>query len=59
MAKTKATKIKVVCLQKFRDKHTNKIRHKGDTFSVTEERFDEILKVGKLVEKATEPKTEK
>lgn len=57
MAKTEKTvaKFKVKCLQTFRDKHTNKIRRKGETFNVTEERFEEILKVGKLVEKVTEP----
>ncbi len=56
MAKTekKAEKFKVVCLQNFRDKNTNKIRRKGETFNVTEERFNEILKVAKLVEKVAD-----
>ena len=57
MAKTakKAEKFEVKCLQNFRDKHTGKIRKAGDVFKVTEERFKEILEVGKFVEKH-EPK---
>jgi hypothetical protein len=58
-AEKKAEKFKVVCLQNFRDKHTFKIHEKGDIFEVTEERFEEILKVGKLVKKHTKPKVEK
>jgi hypothetical protein len=38
-------------LKNFRDKHTGKIRKAGDVFKVTEERFEEIIKVGKFVEK--------
>lgn len=53
----KAVKFEVKCLQNFRDKHTGKIRKAGDVFKVTEDRFDEILKVGKFVEKH-EPKKE-
>ena len=57
MAKTakKPVKFEVKCLENFRDKHTNKIHKKGDIFKVTEERFNEILEVGKLVEKYTKP----
>lgn len=57
MAKTekKAEKFQVKCLKNFRDKHTGKIRKKGDIFKVTEERFKEILSVDALVEKYTEP----
>lgn len=58
MAKTekKVEKFQVKCLKNFRDKHTGKIRKAGDIFKVTEDRFKEILKVGELVEKYTEPK---
>lgn len=58
MAKTekKPEKFEVKCLQNFRDKNTGKIRKAGDVFKVTEERFKEILEVGKFVEKHTEPK---
>lgn len=50
----KPEKFEVKCLQTFRDKHTLKIHKKGEVFNVTEERFAEILKVGKFVEKHTE-----
>ena len=55
-AEKKAEKFQVKCLKVFRDKHTGKIRKAGDIFKVTEERFKEILEVGELVEKYTEPK---
>lgn len=57
MAKTskKVEKFAVKCLANFRDKHTGKIHAKGEIFRVTEERYAEILKVGNLVEKHTEP----
>ena len=54
-AEKKVAKFQVKCLKNFRDKHTGKIRKKGDIFKVTEERFNEILTVGMLVEKYTEP----
>lgn len=58
MAKTekKVEKFQVKCLKNFRDKHTGKIHKAGDIFKVTEERFKEIIEVGKFVEKYTEPK---
>lgn len=55
-AEKKVEKFQVKCLKNFRDKHTGKIRKKGDIFKVTEERFKEILSVDELVEKHTEPK---
>lgn len=59
MAKTeKKATIEVVCVQNFRDKHTNKIHKKGETFKVTEERLAEILKVGEFVKKYEAPKAE-
>lgn len=54
-AEKKAEKFQVKCMKNFRDKHTGKIRKKGDIFKVTEERFKEILEVDKLVERYTEP----
>lgn len=55
-AEKKVAKFQVKCLKNFRDKHTGKIRKTGDIFKVTEERFKEIISVGELVEKYTEPK---
>lgn len=54
-AEKKAEKFQVKALKNFRDKHTGKIRKEGDIFKVTKERFDEIITVGVLVEKYTEP----
>lgn len=48
--------MKVKVLKRFKDKHTGKIHEKGKTITVTKERFDEILKVGKFVEKIEETK---
>ena len=42
--------MKVKVLVKFRDKKTGKIRQKDDIFTVSKERFAEILKVGNFVE---------
>ena len=57
MAKTekKSEKIQVKCVKNFRDKNTGKLRKAGDIFKVTEDRYKEILAVGKLIEKYTEP----
>lgn len=54
-AAKKSEKFQVKCLKNFRDKHTGKIRNAGDVFKVTEDRYKEILAVGKLIEKYTEP----
>ena len=54
----KPEKFPVKCLKNFRDKHTGKIHAKGEIFKVTEERYKEILEVGVLVEKYTEPEKE-
>lgn len=54
--KKNVEKFQVKCLKNFRDKKTGKIRNAGDIFKVTEERYKEILEVGALVEKYTEPK---
>ena len=57
-ATKKNVKFEVKCLQNFRDKHTNKIHKQGDIFKVTEERFKEIVEVGKFVEKYEPEKAE-
>lgn len=45
----------VKVLSGFTDKHTGKKYKKGDVIKgITEERFNEILKTGKLVEKLSE-----
>ena len=54
MAK-KAVKFPVRCLENFRDKHTGEIHKAGDIFKVSEERYNEILAVGALVEKQKAP----
>lgn len=51
----KVVEVKVVCVESFRDKYTNNIHKKDDVFTVTEDRFAEILSVGKFVKKITEP----
>ena len=48
--------MKAKVLKKFRDKNTGKIHKVGEIITVSKERFEEILKVGKLVEEA--PKEE-
>lgn len=50
--------MKVIVLRKFLDKHTGEVHKPGDILEITEERFAEILKVGKLVEKVSEETTE-
>lgn len=50
--------MKVVVLRKFLDKYTGEIHKPGNVLEITEERFEEILKVGKLVEKVSEEKAE-
>ncbi len=46
--------MKAKVLIKFKDKKTGKIRKVGEVFSVSKERFEEILTVGKLVEEYKE-----
>ncbi len=46
--------MKVKVLEKFRDKHTKEIHRRDDVMEITEERYEEILKVGKLVEQVPE-----
>ena len=51
--------MKAKVLEKFKDKHTNKVYKKGDTITISKERFDEILTVGKFVEEIKENKEKK
>ncbi|MCD8127489.1 MAG: hypothetical protein LUD82_08640 [Clostridiales bacterium] len=43
--------MKATVLKKFKDKNTGKVYKPGDTVTLTEARFKEILKVGPLVER--------
>lgn len=46
--------MKVKVLKKFRDKYTKKIYKVDSVIEITKERFEEILKVDKLVEMVAE-----
>lgn len=48
--------MKVKVLTSFRDKNTKTIHQVGEVLEVTEERFKEILSVGKFVSKIEEKK---
>ena len=48
--------MKVKVLKDFKDKYTGEYYKAGATITVTEERFNEILTVGKLVETIPEKK---
>lgn len=49
--------MKVKVLKKFIDKHSGEIHEEGKILTVSKERFEEILKVGKFVEEITEKTT--
>ncbi len=51
--------MKAKVLQKFEDKYTKEIYKVNDVIDITEERFEEILTVGKFVERIEEPAEEK
>ena len=51
--------MKAKVLIKFIDKYTGEIRKVDDIIEVTEERYNEILVKGKLVEEIAEEKEEK
>lgn len=46
--------MKVKVLERFKDKYTGKVHEADKVMDVTEERFEEILTVGKFVEKISE-----
>lgn len=43
--------MKVKVMRKFRDRYTGAIYNKGDLLEITEERYNEIMSVGKIVYK--------
>lgn len=47
--------MKVKALVRFKDKYTKKVHKVDDEWDVTEERYEEILKKGKLVAIVEEP----
>jgi hypothetical protein len=49
--------MKVKVLKKFIDKYSGEIHKEGKILTVSEERFEEILKVDKLIEEVTEKTT--
>lgn len=50
--------MKVKVLDKFRDRHTREWHKVDDVIDISEERYDEILTVGNLVEAMEEPAEE-
>lgn len=50
--------MKATVLKKFKDKNTGKLYKPGDTLTLSEARFKEILKVGPLVERVKPQETE-
>lgn len=48
--KKKIERIKVKVLKRFKDKYTGKAHVEGEILTIKKERYEEILKVGKLVE---------
>lgn len=48
--------MKVKVISSYRDKFTKKIHQPGEELELTNERADEILKVGKFIEVLEEPK---
>lgn len=48
--------MKVKVISSYRDKFTKKIHQPGEELELTNERADEILKVGKFIELLEEPK---
>lgn len=51
--------MKVKVLKQFRDKRTNEVHKAGKILTISKERFEEILTVGKLVEEIKETKATK
>lgn len=51
--------MKVIVTRKFRDRYTGKVYGKGNLLEITEERYNEIMSVGKLVYKIEQNDAEK
>lgn len=49
--------MKARVLKRFKDKHSGRIYQEGETITISKERFNEILKVARLVEEV-KPKKE-
>ena len=46
--------MKAKVLRQFKDKYSGKIHKANDVITISKERYEEILRVGKLVEKIEE-----
>lgn len=46
--------MKVKVIRKYRDRHTGVIHHSGDVLEITEERYKEIMRVGRYVHRFAE-----
>lgn len=46
--------MRVKTLKRFKDKHSGKVHKENEIFTVSKERYEETLKVGKLVEEVKE-----
>jgi hypothetical protein len=51
--------MKAKVLKRFKDKHTGELHSKGTTITISEERYEEIMKVGPFVEVIKSGKTKK
>lgn len=51
-AEETAKTVKVKVIKAFKDKETGKLRKVGETLEITEDRYKEIMKVGKFLRKA-------
>lgn len=47
--------MKAKVVTRFKDKYSGKVYNVGEVITISKDRFEEILKVGKLVEKVIEP----
>lgn len=51
--------MKAKVLKRFKDKYSGKFHEEGEMLTITRDRYNEILKVGKLVEEVKETKKAK
>ena len=51
--------MKAKVLQAFKDKHSGRLHKAGDVITISKERYEEILTVGKLVEEIKKAKAER
>lgn len=50
--------MKVKVLERFKDRHTNEIHEVNKVLTISKERYEEILAVGRFVEEVKKPKKE-